>query len=110
MRAQGIVWGYYSLFNISRLPDAAYRGFFKAVFHVRVPMVLVANVPAKVLINKLRSPGELVLAGRHDRRLSLILGNRLAFLPEALHQRQFLMANTLSIGFSIFSIGTIISP
>jgi ABC-2 type transport system permease protein len=61
VRAQGIVWGYYSLFNISRLPDAAYRGFFKAFFTFVLPMVLVANVPAKLLVAKLRSPGELAL-------------------------------------------------
>jgi ABC-2 type transport system permease protein len=61
VRAQGIVWGYYSLFNISRLPDVAYRGVFKAVFTFVLPMVLVANVPAKVLVEKIRSPGELVL-------------------------------------------------
>jgi ABC-2 type transport system permease protein len=61
VRAQGIVWGYYSLFNISRLPDAAYRGVFKAVFTFVIPMVLVANVPAKVLVEKLRSPLELLL-------------------------------------------------
>ena len=61
VRAQGIVWGYYSLFNISRLPDAAYRGLFKAVFTFVIPMVLVANVPAKVLVKKLDSPGQLLL-------------------------------------------------
>ena len=61
VRAQGIVWGYYSLFNISRLPDAAFRGTFKAVFTFVVPMILVANVPAKVLVQKIRSPNELIL-------------------------------------------------
>lgn len=61
VRAQGIVWGYYSLFNISRLPDAAYRGLFKAVFTFVIPMVLVANVPAKVMIAKMHSPFELIL-------------------------------------------------
>ena len=61
VRAQGIVWGYYSLFNISRLPDAAYHGFFKAFFTFVLPMVLVANVPAKLLVAKLRSPAELGL-------------------------------------------------
>ncbi|HEY0548854.1 MAG TPA: ABC-2 family transporter protein [Verrucomicrobiae bacterium] len=61
VRAQGIIWGYYSLFNISRLPDVAYRGVFKAVFTFVLPMVLVANVPAKVLVEKIRSPAELVL-------------------------------------------------
>jgi ABC-2 type transport system permease protein len=61
VRAQGIVWGYYSLFNIARLPDAAYRGFFRAFFTFVLPMVLVANVPAKVLVAKLHSAWELVV-------------------------------------------------
>ncbi len=61
VRAQGIVWGYYSLFNISRLPDAAYHGFFKAFFTFVLPMVLVANVPAKVIVQKFQPPSQLVL-------------------------------------------------
>ena len=61
VRAQGIVWGYYSLFNIVRLPDAAFRGFFKAFFTFAIPMLLVANVPAKLLVNKLSSPWEMLL-------------------------------------------------
>src|SRR6266581_5956966 len=61
VRAQGIVWGYYSLFNIARLPDAAFRGFFKVFFTYAIPMILVANVPAKILVAKLRSPFEMVL-------------------------------------------------
>jgi ABC-2 type transport system permease protein len=61
VRAQGIVWGYYSLFNIARLPDAAFRGFFKAFFTFVLPMILVANVPAKLIVKKLRSPVELAL-------------------------------------------------
>jgi len=61
VRAQGIIWGYYSLFNIARLPDAAYRGFFKVFFTFAVPMILVANVPAKLLADKLASPLEMVL-------------------------------------------------
>src|SRR4051812_14793810 len=32
VRAQGIVYGYYSLFNIARLPDSAFRGLFKMIF------------------------------------------------------------------------------
>ncbi len=61
VKAQGIVWGYYSLFNIARLPDAAFRGFFKAFFTFAVPMLLVANVPARLLAAKLRSPLDLLL-------------------------------------------------
>ena len=61
VRAQGIVWGYYSLFTIARLPDAAYRGFFKVFFTFAVPMILVANVPARLLAAKLSSPLQMLL-------------------------------------------------
>ena len=56
VRAQGIVWGYYNLFNIARLPDSAFKaGAFKAFFTFALPMLLVSNVPAKVLLEKLNS-------------------------------------------------------
>ncbi len=61
VRAQGIVWGYYSLFNIARYPDAAFRGVFKAVFTFAVPMLLVVNVPARVLASTLSGPGQALL-------------------------------------------------
>ena len=61
VRAQGIVWGYYSLFNIARLPDSAFRGLFRLVFTFVLPMILVANVPAKVIVQKIQSPGQLLL-------------------------------------------------
>jgi ABC-2 type transport system permease protein len=53
VRAQGIVWGYYNLFNIARMPDEAFQGIFKAVFTFAIPMLLVSNVPARVLTSKL---------------------------------------------------------
>jgi ABC-2 type transport system permease protein len=61
VRAQGIVWGYYSFFNIARLPDAAFRGFFKAFFTFALPFLLLANVPAKLVVKKLESPEEMIL-------------------------------------------------
>lgn len=61
VRAQGIVWGYYNLFNIARLPDEAFRGAFKAVFTFALPMLLVSNVPVKLLVDKLGSPFEMLL-------------------------------------------------
>ena len=61
VRAQGIIWGYYSFFNVARLPDAAFKGFFKAFFTFAIPMLLVANVPAKLLLNQLQSPGPMLL-------------------------------------------------
>ncbi len=56
VRAQGIVWGYYNLFNIARQPDEAFRGLFKAFFTFALPMLLVTNVPVRLLVDKLRSP------------------------------------------------------
>ena len=56
VRAQGIVWGYYNLFNIARMPDEAFRGAFKAVFTFALPVLLVSNVPTRVLANTLTSP------------------------------------------------------
>jgi ABC-2 type transport system permease protein len=53
VRAQGIVWGYYNLFNIARMPDEAFRGVFKAVFTFALPVLLVSNVPVRVLIDTL---------------------------------------------------------
>jgi ABC-2 type transport system permease protein len=55
VRAQGIVYGYYNLFQIARMPDEAFRGLFKAVFTFALPMLLVTNVPVRVLTDKLDS-------------------------------------------------------
>ncbi|MBW8865484.1 MAG: ABC-2 family transporter protein, partial [Verrucomicrobia bacterium] len=56
VRAQGIVWGYYNLFNIARMPDEAFKGAFKAVFTFALPVLLVSNVPVRVLANMDNSP------------------------------------------------------
>jgi ABC-2 type transport system permease protein len=56
VRAQGIVWGYYNLFNIARMPDEAFKGAFKAVFTFALPVLLVSNVPVRVLADKISSP------------------------------------------------------
>ncbi len=62
VRAQGIVFGYYNLFNIARLPESVFPpGIFKAVFTFVLPMLLVANVPSKVLIQKLSEPREWII-------------------------------------------------
>ena len=61
VRAQGIVWGYYNLFNIARMPDEAFRGAFKAVFTFALPVLLVSNVPVRVLAEKVSLPGSWLL-------------------------------------------------
>ena len=55
VRAQGMVWGYYNLFNIARMPDEAFRGAFKAFFTFALPVLLVSNVPVRVLGSRLGS-------------------------------------------------------
>ena len=61
VRAQGILWGYYNLFNIARLPaDAFPRGAYRAVFTWVLPMLLVANVPARLLAGTLTDGSALV--------------------------------------------------
>ncbi len=49
VRAQGLIYGYYSLINLSRNPQDVYRGVFGFVFTWIVPVILVANVPARIL-------------------------------------------------------------
>lgn len=49
IRAQGLVYGYFNLFNIGRYPDSVYRGAFKFMFTWVLPVILVANVPVRVL-------------------------------------------------------------
>ncbi len=61
VRAGGVVYAYYGLFNIARLPDSAFRGWFKATFTFVLPVLLVANVPARVLAQKMQSPGQIIL-------------------------------------------------
>jgi len=56
VRAQGMVWGYYNLFQIARMPDEAFRGLFKVMFTFAIPMLLVSNVPVRLLVSKLTSP------------------------------------------------------
>ena len=63
VRAQGIVWGYYNLFNIARLPDTAFRGTYRTVFTFILPVLLVSNVPARTLLDRMDSPVSLLVLG-----------------------------------------------
>src|SRR5882724_5200326 len=63
VRAQGIVWDYYNLFNIARMPDEAFSGAFKAVFTFALPMLLVSNVPVRLLVDKFSPASALLLVG-----------------------------------------------
>jgi ABC-2 type transport system permease protein len=64
VRAQGIVYGYYNLFNIARLPDDAFRpGVFKVVFTFVLPVLLVSNVPARLFTERLTDASIWLLVG-----------------------------------------------
>jgi len=55
VRAQGLIYGYFSIFNIGRYPDAIFHGTFKFIFSWLVPVILVANVPARLLMGAFSS-------------------------------------------------------
>ena len=61
VRSQGLIYGYYSLFNLGRYPDVIFRGLFKFVFSWIIPIIVVTNVPARLLIRAADSPGPLLL-------------------------------------------------
>jgi ABC-2 type transport system permease protein len=56
VRAQGLIYGYFNLFNIGRYPDVVFRGAFRVIFSYVVPVIIVANVPARILTRALESP------------------------------------------------------
>jgi ABC-2 type transport system permease protein len=57
VRAQGIVFGYYNLFNIARYPDTIFgKGLFRFIFSWVVPVIVVANIPARLLGRIFDSP------------------------------------------------------
>ena len=56
IRAQGLVYGYFNLFNIGRYPDSVFHGSFKFVFSWLIPVILVANVPTRVLTQLTATP------------------------------------------------------
>src|SRR5262249_45657024 len=50
VRTQGITYGYYSLISLARYPDSMFKGLVKFVFSWVVPVMVVTNVPARLLI------------------------------------------------------------
>ena len=61
VRSQGLIYGYYSIFNLGRYPDVIYRGAFKFVFSWLIPVIVVTNIPTRLLIRATDSPGWLIL-------------------------------------------------
>ena len=60
VRAQGLVYGYFNFLNIARYPDVIFPRLFRFVFGWIIPVVIVANIPARLLIKPLGQPGWLM--------------------------------------------------
>ena len=61
VRAQGLVYGYFNFLQIARYPDAIFPRAFRFVFGWIVPVIIVANIPARLLVKPLGQPGWLML-------------------------------------------------
>jgi ABC-2 type transport system permease protein len=61
IRAQGLVYGYFNFLNIARYPDVIFPRIFRFVFGWIIPVVIIANIPARLLIKPLGQPGWLML-------------------------------------------------
>jgi ABC-2 type transport system permease protein len=56
VRAQGLVYGYFNFLQIGRYPDAIFPPMFSFIFSWIVPVIIVANIPARLLIKPLEQP------------------------------------------------------
>jgi len=56
VRAQGLVFGYYNVFNVARYPRDVFKGVFRFIFSWIIPVMIVANVPARVLARGFENP------------------------------------------------------
>src|SRR4029077_15718426 len=56
VRAQGLVYGYFNFLNIARYPDSIFPRLFKFIFSWIVPVVVVSNVPARLLAKSFGHP------------------------------------------------------
>ena len=72
VRAQGLVYGYFNFLNIARYPDVIFPPVFRWIFGWVIPVIIVANIPARLLIKSLGQPGWLIL--------HLVLAGTIAFL------------------------------
>ena len=61
VRAQGLVYGYFNFLNIARYPDAIFPWLFRLIFGWIIPVVIIANIPARLLIKSLGQPLPLML-------------------------------------------------
>src|SRR3954447_20241476 len=56
VRAQGLVYGYFNFLNIARYPDVIFPKIFRVIFGWIIPVIIIANIPAPLLIKPLGQP------------------------------------------------------
>ena len=56
VRAQGLVYGYFNFLNIARYPDVIFPKLFRVIFGWIIPVIIIANIPARLLIKPLGQP------------------------------------------------------
>ena len=56
VRAQGLVYGYFNFLHIARYPDVIFPRLFRFIFGWIIPVIIVANIPARLLIKPLSHP------------------------------------------------------
>jgi ABC-2 type transport system permease protein len=61
VRAQGLVYGYFNFLHIARYPDVIFPQIFRFIFGWIIPVIIVSNIPARLLIKPLGQPGALML-------------------------------------------------
>ncbi len=61
IRAQGLVYGYFNFLHIARYPDVIFPRVFRFIFGWIIPVIIVANIPARLLIKPLSQPAVLML-------------------------------------------------
>jgi ABC-2 type transport system permease protein len=61
IRAQGLVYGYFNFLHIARYPDVIFPRIFRFVFGWIIPVIIVSNIPARLLIKPLGQPVTLML-------------------------------------------------
>ncbi len=79
VRAQGLVYGYFNFLQIARYPDAIFPRLFRFVFGWIIPVIIVANIPARLLIKPLENPAALMF--------HLVVAASIAFLLSRLFWR-----------------------
>jgi ABC-2 type transport system permease protein len=61
VRAQGLVYGYFNFLNIARYPDVIFPWLFRLIFGWVIPVIIIANIPARLLITSFGQPVPLML-------------------------------------------------